>query len=212
MLVIPNGVDTGRFRPDEMRRERARAALGLGTEFTWLAAGRLMWKKNYPVMLEAARQASASLLIAGDGPDEAELKALAAKLGVHARFLGAREDIPDLMNACDGFVLSSAVEGLPMVLLEAAASGLPQVAAGVGGVTEAVVHERTGFVVPPGDPSALGAAMALLAQMPVAERAAMARAAREHAVAQFDLQVVTGRWEALYRELLESARQAGSEP
>jgi glycosyltransferase involved in cell wall biosynthesis len=212
LRIIPNGVDTTRFRPDAERRAQMRTALGLGQDFAWLAAGRLMWKKNYPVMLEAAARQSGTLLIAGEGPDGAELKALAAKLGVRAQFLGPRDDMPDLMNACDGFVLSSAVEGLPMVLLEAAASGLPQVAVHVGGVPEAVVHERTGYVVAPGDPTALAAAMARLVEMPAGDRAAMSHAAREHALARFELAAVTGLWERLYEELLQAARLSGREP
>ncbi len=211
-LVIPNGVDTARFHPDAAVRKEARAALGLGREFAWLAAGRLMWKKNYPLMLEAAaRVHGATLLIAGDGPDRQELEKLAGRLGVGARFLGPRDDMPGLMNACDGLVMSSAVEGLPLALLEAAASGLPQVAAGVGGVAEAVIHGKTGFVAAPGDPEALAAAMGRLEAMPADERAAMSRAAREHALAHFDLDAVTGRWERLYEELMRAERIASRE-
>jgi glycosyltransferase involved in cell wall biosynthesis len=212
VCVIPNGVDTSRFRPDLVRRERTRAALGLGNEFVWLAAGRLMWKKNYPLMLNAAaRVPECRLLIAGGGPDELELKNLAARLGVHARFLGPRNDMPDLMNACDGFVLSSAVEGLPLVLLEAAASGLPQVAVRVGGVEEILLSERTGFLVEPADPEALAMGMARLAALPAAERAAFSNAARAHALSQFDLQTVAARWEQLYVELLRSAQRRNGE-
>jgi len=208
--VIPNGIDTARFRPDPSLRAGVRAALALEGEFAWLAAGRLMWKKNYPLMLEAmARQPAGVLIIAGDGPDAARLRQLA---GPNVRFLGARQDMPALMNACDGFVLSSDVEGLPMVLLEAAASGLPQVATGAGGVPEAVVHERTGLVVPCGDAAALAAAMHRMASMPPAARASMARAAREHAVARFDLAAVTSQWENLYRRLVEAARLEAMEP
>jgi glycosyltransferase involved in cell wall biosynthesis len=208
--VIPNGVDSARFRPDAARRAEARAALGLAGEFAWLGAGRLMWKKNYPLMLEAmARQSEGILFIAGAGPDEAQLRRLA---GPNVRFLGEREDIPALMDACDGFVLSSDVEGLPMVLLEAAASGLPQVACGCGGVGEAVRHERTGYVVPPGDAGALAAAMNRLAALPPETRAAMGRAAREHALARFDLESVTSQWEDLYRQITEAARAAAREP
>ncbi len=208
--VIPNGVDTGRFRPDAARRAEARAALGLGGEFAWLAVGRLMWKKNYPLMLEAmARQSGGVLFIAGTGPDEAQLRRLA---GPNVRFLGERQDIPALMNACDGFVLSSDVEGLPMVLLEAAASGLPQVACGCGGVGEAVLDERTGYVVAPGDAAALATAMERLAGLPPEARAAMGQAAREHALARFDLAAVTSQWEDLYRRLTEAARAAAREP
>jgi glycosyltransferase involved in cell wall biosynthesis len=207
--VIPNGVDTARFRPDPALRPVTRAALGLGGEFAWLAAGRLMWKKNYPLLLEAmAAQSEGVLLIAGDGPDAARLRELA---GRNVRFLGARQDMPALMNACDGLVLSSKVEGLPMVLLEAAASGLPQVATAVGGVGEAVIPE-SGYVVPPGDAAALAGAMRRLAALPPEERAAMGRAARQHAMARFDLAAVTSQWEELYRELLEAARLAAREP
>ena len=201
--VIPNGIDTDRFRPDPERRARTRAALGLTGEFAWLAAGRLMWKKNYPLMLEAmaqqsAQQPGALLLIAGEGPDEARLRELAPS---NVRFLGARTDMPDLMNAVDAFVLSSAVEGLPTVLLEAAASGLPCVATAVGGVPEAVIPERTGYLVPPSDARALAAAMTRLARE---DRTAMSRAAREQALAHFDLRIVVQQWERLYRELLDT--------
>ena len=195
--VIPNSVDTERFRPDPDRRARTRIVLGLGEEFVWLAAGRLMWKKNYPLMLEAmGQQRDAILLIAGDGPDETRLRDLAPP---NVRFLGSRSDLPDLMNAADAFVLSSTVEGLPVVLLEAAASGLPCVATAVGGVPEAVLADRTGFLVPPGDAIALGSAMSRLAGT---DRSPMSRAAREFAVAHFDLRAVVAQWERLYRELL----------
>jgi len=202
--VIPNGVDTTRFRPDPSRRAEVRAALGLGGEFAWLAAGRLMWKKNYPLLLDAmARLREGVLFLAGDGPDAALLRQLA---GPNVRFLGAREDMPALMNGCDALVLSSSVEGLPMVLLEAAASGLPQVATAVGGVPDAVIHERTGYVVPSGDVQALAAAMRRLAAMAPEARASMGKAARGHAVAHFDLAAVTAEWEELYGRLIEAAR------
>jgi len=208
--VIPNGIDTARFRPDPSLRAEARAALGLAGRFAWLAAGRLMWKKNYPLLLQAmAGQPEATLFIAGEGPDGDRLRRLALP---NVRFLGARQDLPALMNACDGFVLSSAVEGLPMVLLEAAASGLPQVSTAAGGVPEVVIHGRTGLVVPLGDAAALAAAMARLEAMPPEERASMARAAREHAISHFDLASVTSAWENLYHELMEAARLTAMEP
>jgi len=201
LRVIPNGVDTGRYRPDPAQRIRMRAQLGLGDEFAWLAAGRLMWKKDYPTMLRAmARQRAGVLFIAGSGPLETELHTLARELGSNARFLGSRDDIPELMNACDGLLLSSVVEGLPMVLLEAASCGLPCVATDAGGVREAVANERTGYVVPPGSPDALAAAMSRLTELSGQARREMAQAARELAVARFDLSVVTAQWERLYLE------------
>ena len=201
LRVIPNGVDTERFRPDAERRRRLRGEIGAGDEFVWLAAGRLMWKKDYPTMLRAAaRQPAGMLFIAGAGPLEAELAALARDLRVRARFLGPREDLSALMNAADGLVLSSVVEGLPMVLLEAAASGLPCVTTDAGGAREAVVDGQTGFLAPCGDPEALAAAMSRLAELPDAARHAMGLAAREFALAHFDMGSVTSQWEQLYRE------------
>ncbi len=193
LRVIPNCVDTARFRPATAPRA--------GGEFTWLAVGRLMWKKDYRTLIEAmAWQKQACLLIAGAGEQESELRALAARLNANVRFLGAREDIPELMQACDAFALSSVVEGLPVVLLEAAASGLPCVATDVGGVREAVLDERTGFVVPPGDPAAFAAAMSRLAALSPEARREMGRAARQHAVARFDVNTVAAQWEELYRQ------------
>jgi glycosyltransferase involved in cell wall biosynthesis len=203
LRVIPNGVDTRVFRPDAELRERTRRELGLGTEFAWLAVGRLMWKKGYETMLRAfAEEGRGLLLIAGSGPQEKELEELAGELGVHARFLGPRDDVPELMAASDGFVQSSMVEGLPLALLEAGASGLPAVVSDAGGVSEVVLDGRTGLVVPLGNPQALGAAVSRLVDMPAEQRRKLGEAAREHVMANFDLDVVVTRWEALYGELL----------
>ena len=204
LRVIPNGVDTAIFRPDP-RRESERRRLGVEPAFVWLAAGRLMWKKDYPTLLRAfARRRGAVLLIAGDGPQEAELRALARELAVDARFLGRVDEMPALMNAADALVLSSVVEGLPMALIEAAASGLPAVATDVGGVREVVLDGHTGFVAPPRDPAALAAAMARLAALSLQDRARMGVAARAHAVARFDLKLVAAEWDRAYRQLLEA--------
>jgi glycosyltransferase involved in cell wall biosynthesis len=198
--VIPNGVDTARFRPDPDARARLRAELEIADEFLWLAAGRLIWKKDYPTLLRAMeRLDSGVLLIAGAGPLEAELRQQARAIGPRVRFLGARDDLPALMNAADGLALASVVEGMPMALLEAAASGLPCVATRAGGADEVVVDGETGFLAPCGDPAALAAQMSRLAGLEC--RAAMGRAARERALARFDIGAIVGRWEELYRQI-----------
>lgn len=205
--VIPNGVDLGRFRANGETRSRIRKALGIGNEFVWLAVGRLMWKKDYATMLGAmARQREGVLLIAGEGPLDGELRTLASNAGGNVRFLGLRDDVADLMCASDGFVLSSVVEGLPMVLIEAAASGLPAVATDVGGVREAVIDGQTGIVVPAGEPATLSSAMTRLMAMSADERKRMGDAACEHATACFSLDAVVSKWEQLYLDRLESAR------
>jgi glycosyltransferase involved in cell wall biosynthesis len=199
LTVIPNGVDTDRFQPASDARSRLRAELGIAEEFLWLAAGRLIWKKDYPTLLGAVERLDTGILcIAGAGPLEAELREQARPLGARVRFLGARDDLPALMNAADALALSSVVEGMPMALLEAAASGLPCVATRAGGADEVVVDGKTGFLAPCGDQAALAAAMARLAGLPAASRAAMGRAARERTISHFDMRLIVGKWEELY--------------
>lgn len=204
--VIPNGVDTAVFRPDRERRARMRRELGVDARFVWLAAGRLMWKKDYPTMLRAfAAQRGGVLMVAGVGPLDDELRSMAGQMRADVRFLGERDDIAALMNAADALVLSSGIEGLPMVLLEAAASGLVAVSTDAGGAREAIVEGETGYVVPVGDAEALSSAMALMGSLDAAERERMSRLARERAVARFDLNAVVTQWERCYGELLERA-------
>jgi glycosyltransferase involved in cell wall biosynthesis len=145
------------------------------------------------------------LLICGQGPLEQEVRDLIQSCGVeeHVRLLGIRPDIPEIMNASDAFVLSSSLEGLPMVLLQAAASGLPIAATSVGGNVEAVIDGKTGILVEPGDPKALAQAMEKIAGMPEEERDAIARAAREHATGTFELERILDRWEDLYAALIK---------
>jgi glycosyltransferase involved in cell wall biosynthesis len=186
LQVIPNGIDTGIFRPAEGRAQR---------EFTWLAVGRLHWKKDYPTLLKAfAVLERGRLLIAGSGAEESELRRI-APAGVD--FLGQRIDTAELMRNADAFVLSSVIEGLPVVLLEAAASGLPSVATDAGGVRET----EPAFLVSTKDSNALAGAMGALMDMPEAERAELGREARARAVANWDWSVIVERWLKLYREL-----------
>ena len=204
--VIPNGIDTTLFRPDSALRAAWRERLGVNGGFVWVAAGRLMWKKDYPSLLRAfAALHGGELLIAGSGPQESELRTLAGELAVEPRFLGRVDDMPGLLNAADGFVLSSVVEGLPVALLEAAACGLPAVATAAGGAAEAMVDGESGFVVPPGDPAALAGAMRQLFTMSPEARAEMGRRARQHVEERFDIGRVADRWDRVYRGLLERA-------
>ncbi len=208
--VAPNGVDAETFRQDPHLRAAARADLGakpeMEQEFLWLAAGRLEPVKDYPTLLQAMTSVPepSRLLIAGSGPLEAELRALAGRLGLgeRVRFLGFCGDMARWMQAADGFVLASRREGLPMALLEAAAAGLPAVATDIPGAREAVADGQTGRLAAPGDPAALAAAMKTIMELPGAERAAMSAHARRRAVQQFGIETVLDRWERLYAETM----------
>jgi glycosyltransferase involved in cell wall biosynthesis len=98
--------------------------------------------------------------------------------------------------------MSSAWEGMPIVLLEAAAAGLPIVATRVGGNQEVVQHEETGFLVPPRDPEALAEAMLRLMELPDTERRALGDRGCEHVRTHYGLSQAVERWEELYRQVL----------
>lgn len=208
---VPNGVDTNRFRPDIKARAYLRDSLGLRSEFIWLAVGRLEQAKDYPNMIRAFAKVhqlrrESRLFIVGQGSLRAEMERLAAELGLGnvVNFLGVRRDIPELMNAADAYVMSSAWEGMPLVLLEAAAVGLPVVATDVGGNREIVLDGKTGLLVPPKDPDALAGAMLRVMTLSPGARAAMGQAARSHIEAHYSLDRVTDEWEALYTTLLRA--------
>ena len=211
--LIPNGIVIGDHHPDAVVRDRVRAELGLSDRFIWLAVGRLTDAKAYPDMIDAFGRVFAAdprthLLIAGEGPLQQDLQAAidAAGLAAQIHLLGQRSDVPALMQAADGFVMSSAWEGLPMVLLEASASALPIVATDVGGSRDAIIEGKSGHITPPGDPAALADAMLAVMAMPADAQLAMGEAAREHVVA-FEMESVVDAWQDLYQRLLADARR-----
>jgi glycosyltransferase involved in cell wall biosynthesis len=210
LTVVPNGVDPEPYQPvSPVARDSVRQALGLGERFAWLAVGRFEIAKDYPNMLRAfatvhERHPQAVLLLVGRGSLQPETEALARELnlGEEVRFLGVREDVPALVSAADGYVMSSAWEGMPMVLLEAAAGGLPIAATRVGGNHEAVLDGESGFLAPPKDHQALASAMLRLMALNAPERRRMGERGREHVRTHHGLTSVVERWEELYRQVL----------
>lgn len=213
--TIPNGLELEKYAPDPNVRARLRVELEVSDDtFLWLAAGRLEPQKDYSTLLQATARLSAAstnfrLAVAGQGPLLDELQAKLAELGLsaHVEFLGLRRDMPALLQAADGFVLSSQWEGLPNVVMEALASGTPVVATQVGGVAELVEHGRSGWLVPAKKPEALADAMRQLMALPAEERLAMGAAGREHISQNYGLERVVDQWEALFTELLEQKRK-----
>jgi glycosyltransferase involved in cell wall biosynthesis len=210
IAVMYNGVDTQTFISDALTRRQMRRDLALEGKFAWLAIGRFERAKAYPNLIRAFAKAATgseqelTLLICGRGSLEEEVRAEVRTCGVEDRvkFLGLRRDIPAVMNAADGFVMSSYLEGLPMVLLQASAVGMPIVTTNVGGNAEVVMDRVNGFVVPPGDDAALAAAIKRVLDLPDEERARMAERGRQMARDKFEIQRILDRWEALYGGLL----------
>ncbi|MEZ4863298.1 MAG: glycosyltransferase [Caldilineaceae bacterium] len=147
-----------------------------------LTAARLDPQKGLSYLLEAAVQIPEALfVVAGEGALRPQLEAQRRALGLEERlvFLGRRTDIPELLAACDLFVLPSIYEGLPLALLEAMAAGKTVISTAIEGTCEAVAHNQTGWLVPPADSIALaGAIRRLLADQPLRQRLAAAGQAR----------------------------------
>lgn len=200
--VVPNVVDTTLFRPPLEPRSRPRnGALRL------LNVAALNEKKGHADLLAAVARlrgqgADVVLSIVGDGELSSPLQSRARQLGLveSVRFLGSRApaEVARLMRESDVFVLPSRFENLPVVLLEAMASGLPAVATAVGGVPE-IVDDRAGLLVPPGDVDRLASAIASIAGRPASfDAEALAERARRRCGAE-----AVGRiWDEIYDELL----------
>ncbi|XBO40526.1 glycosyltransferase [Alsobacter sp. KACC 23698] len=208
--VIRNGVDPS---PPTASRDETRRRLGVpGGVPLLLTVARLAAQKGHADLLAAAPLVLAACPDArfawvGAGPLESALAADVEAAGLsHAILrLGRRDDVPDLMAASDLLVLPSLFEGLPLVLLEAMAAGLPALATRVPGSADAVRDGESGVLVPPGDPPALAAAIIALLRDP-ARRAALASSARRRFEADFTAARMARETLALYRRLLSVAR------
>jgi glycosyltransferase involved in cell wall biosynthesis len=202
--IIHNGVEVGGFAREVEPRFRA-ALAGDAERPIVLTVGRLDAQKGHAYLLAAAADIPDALFVfVGEGRERSALEAQARALGVaeRVRFLGHRDDVPDLLAACDVFVLPSRYEGLPLSVLEAMAAARPVVATAIEGTDEIVRHGETGLLVPPAAPSALAEAIrAVLADRALATRmgqAGRARVGREFSMSRM-IDEVTG----VYDELLE---------
>ncbi len=201
--VVRNGIRLDRF--DQPSDSSLRAMLTRGNDCPVIfTPARLHTQKGLTYLLEAARLVpDAVFVLAGDGPERDRLQERARGLGVdgRVRFLGHRQDIPQLMASCDVFVLPSLYEGLPLTVLEAMAAGKPVVATAVGGTDEAVVDGVTGLLVPPANPTQLaGAIRRLLADGALAAR--LAKSGRDRAIQQFSSEAMVNGVTRVYEESL----------
>jgi len=206
--VIPNAIDLSEFTPDATRRNILRETLSAGDKFVWLAAGRITAAKDYPNLISAfARilkvKPNTFLWIAGQGREEekVQLRTVASELNIKTqiKWLGLRRDLPSLLDAADGFVSSSAWEGMPLAIAEAMAMQKPVVATNVGGVGELIGGAES--LAPARNPAALASAMLELMRKPLAERLAVGRAARSRIQDNFNIEARIADWEKLYGSL-----------
>jgi colanic acid/amylovoran biosynthesis glycosyltransferase len=184
LQLVRTGVDPELFRPDGASPAPGRV----------LTVARLVPGKGIDVLLEALalldrRGRAAELDVVGDGPDRDRLAARIRALGLErrARLHGAasQERVRELLGGAAAFCLPSFSEGVPVVLMEAMAAGVPVVATRITGVPELVEDGRSGVLVPPGRADLLADALERLLNAPEADRDAMAAAGRARVEAEF---------------------------
>lgn len=210
--VIRSAVDVDRLRRAAGSRASARAALGIpeGVPVAGTVT-RLCRQKDPETLLRAARltaelQPDARFVVVGDGPLRPQVERLLDELDLrdHVTLLGRRSDVEALLPGFDAFVLSSRWEGLPRVVIEAIAVGVPVVSTDVGGIAEAVEDQVSGLLVPPGD--AVSLANALVRVLAEPGLGARLRANAATRVDEFDVGTMTDSLDDLYSGLLAGRR------
>jgi glycosyltransferase involved in cell wall biosynthesis len=208
LFYLPNGMAIEQHPLAAAEKKKLREKLGLEEDFAFLSVGRLEPQKNHQGLLQAfaevAERCSARLLIVGEGAQANELEAYCSKLGLshRVRFFGKRHDVQELMCAVDALVISSAWEGLPIVLLEAGVAALPVVSTSVGDIPLVIENGRSALLVRPGDSDALAQAMREMHDLSPSERAQLGTNLRATVVEQFDMRKIVDRWERVYEDLL----------
>ncbi|MGA3018775.1 MAG: glycosyltransferase [Bryobacteraceae bacterium] len=199
--VILNGIATEKFLARPAAPGSARPTLRFGT------VGRLVPAKAHTVLIDAfariaGRLPEAELQIYGYGPLHGELQSQVRSLGMEGRIRleGPTEDTARVLASLDVFVFSSVQEGLPLVILEAMAAGLPIVSTRVGGVPEVAPEGLVARYCEPGNVDALADAM--MASTQDGRLAEMGRAGRDLAAEHYGISRMSDRYSALYRRLL----------
>jgi len=207
-IAIRSGIELDRFWKPSRPREAVRAELGIPSEVAVVGTVTRLSPQKAPLdFVDTASQVVAQrqdvhFVIVGDGPlcSDVEARVAALDLAGRVHLVGLRRDIPDLMHSFDVFALSSLWEGLPRVLPQAMAAGLPIVATAVDGNAEAVTDGVNGFLTPPGDPRAMAVSLLRLLEEPsLARRMGEAGRAR---VGEFDARKMVSDVAGLYEALL----------
>jgi len=210
---IFNGVDTSRFHPPDSAECRTAIRRELGCYGASIAVGmvgRLVPQKNQKILIAAMSRLIASgldihLILIGDGPDRQQLVETVRdmKLEDRVHLTGQRTDIPEVLSALDIFALSSRWEGMPNVVLEAMATGLPVVATDVAGISDLVCEGQSGYIVPVDDPEKMAQALKMVAESSERRRS-FGRYARTRCEQEFSLKKMVDSTLNLYSGLLKS--------
>jgi glycosyltransferase involved in cell wall biosynthesis len=214
--VVSNGIDTDQMRPPTVtQRNDARKLLGISNDRPIVAMVGRLWPQKDPLcFVEMADRlirdgVNANFCLIGDGELRGALEEQIAQRGLsdHVFLLGWRDDVPRLLHGIDLFVLTSRWEGLPLVILEAMACGVPVVASNIPGNRDAVDHGCTGLLAEAGSPATFAAAVASLLN-DNARRNQFSAAARAAAEQHFSLAAHVGRIRSLYHSLYFNSAQS----
>lgn len=216
IVTIHNGVDLTRFDPARVPPAGMRHSLGFGdADPVVVVLARLEPQKGHQVLLEALPLVRREfprvrLVCVGDGSLRNDLEALSRSsgFGEAVRFVGYQANPVDWLALADFTVLPSHFEGLPIAAIESLAMGKPVVASDVDGTGEVVVHEKTGLMVPAGQPDRLAEGICRLLRDPGLSRR-LGRAGRELVIQHFSQEQQVRKTEGLYLEALR--RSAGRE-
>ena len=211
--LIRSAIPLDEFDPERVDRDTARAELDIPRGAYVLGnVGRFSTQKNPLDWVRVAGRVGRSLpesrfLLVGDGPLLPEVKVALAEEGILHRTIltGLRRDVPRLMAAMDVFMLTSLWEGLPRVIPQAMAMGLPVVANAVDGSSEAVVPGETGYLCPPGALDEMAQHCVELMKDP-ARRQAMGKKGQEYASKEFDVRQMVTQIDAVYQEALARSK------
>lgn len=205
ILIIPYGVNLEKFKPEPVSLNMQ----DLGFRQNDIIIGqvaRLNEQKGHTYLINAApiileKHPQAKFVLVGDGPFRQRLEQQVLQKGLHNSFvfLGFRQDVHELLRIFDIFVLPSLYEGLPNVVLEAMATGLPVVATPVDGTKEAVIDRETGFLVPVGDVEKLADRIDQLVGNKKLKRE-MGNAGRLRVEKYFSLKSQISKFESLYEQ------------
>jgi len=207
--LIYNGVDVDAISKVLCNKKKFRDSLNIPSNVPVLGTvGRLVHAKRYPLLLKSLsvlnnQHIEFVAVIVGDGPERGALEALAKRYNLDGKilFLGQRDDVIQLLGNFDVFVFSSGGEAFSITLLEAMAKAMPVVAFDVEGVNEAVVSEKTGYLIPFGDVDGFARKVKLLLKSPALAQQ-MGQNAFERARTHFSLSQNIEKLEALYARLL----------
>ena len=201
-LVVPNGIDPGKFIPGDRASVRAQWDLPLDAPIVGVIA-RHTREKGVDVAIEAVAQLpDTHLVLIGDGPEQSALRSLAAQHAITERvhFFGLRDDVPALIPAFDVVAVPSRTEAHGLVAAEALSCEVPVVASAVGGLRSVVVEEKVGTLVRPDDAAALANALRrVLTDRPWAER--LGRQGRRLIIDEWSLEAMLRGTEELYDRL-----------